>query len=236
MEHTRTSGTFTLQQYIGLAIWATVLASFVSFLFIKNIHLRDLLDFILEYTTRSWLGVMVFFLAYALRPILFVPAVFLSLLGGFLFGFWPGALYILVGETLSSNISYALGYFFGSDIISDKKSTMISKFKQHIEKASFVPILIMRLLYLPFEIVDYAAPMLGARWFPYFTATLLGSIPGAFTFASLGASVKNIDEMSMSVSIIDPRQALFSILCIVISFTIGYIAHTWYKRKYPHHH
>ncbi len=59
---------------------------------------------------------------------------------------------------------------------------------------SFETVLIMRLLFLPYDLVNYASGILRLRWLPFLLATALGSLPGTVSFVLLGASIDTVDD------------------------------------------
>ncbi len=48
----------------------------------------------------------------------------------------------------------------------------------------------MRLVYAPYDLVNYLAGSLKIRWTPFILATVLGSLPGTLSFVLFGASVE----------------------------------------------
>ena len=62
-------------------------------------------------------------------------------------------------------------------------------------KNSFETVLIMRLILLPYDFVNYLCGILAIRYRAYIIASVLGSIPGTIAFVLFGASVKDIDKL-----------------------------------------
>ncbi len=50
--------------------------------------------------------------------------------------------------------------------------------------------LILRLIFVPFDAVNYAAGLLHVRYRPFVLATILGSLPGITSFVLFGASIQ----------------------------------------------
>jgi uncharacterized membrane protein YdjX (TVP38/TMEM64 family) len=66
---------------------------------------------------------------------------------------------------------------------------------------SFETVLLMRLLFLPYDFVNYLSGILRLHWLPFLLATAIGSLPGTVSFVLLGASLDSVGE---GISGIDP--------------------------------
>jgi uncharacterized membrane protein YdjX (TVP38/TMEM64 family) len=148
-----------------------------------------------------------------------------------MFGFWPGVVYVLTGEIISCSIAYGIGYYFGADFIKDDSEHLSTRIKRQVQKRPFYAVLMLRFAFLPYEIVDYASVVFGARFYPYFMATFFGSIPGAITLTSVGASIKNVEDVKLSLLEIDERQALITLAFAAVSLAIALLAHHWYSKN-----
>lgn len=75
-----------------------------------------------------------------------------------------------------------------------------------MRRNAFSTVLIMRLIYLPYDLVNYLSGFLRVPYRPYILASILGSLPGTLTFVLAGASL-NIDDIfagNFSISAINP--------------------------------
>ena len=52
----------------------------------------------------------------------------------------------------------------------------------------------MRLLFLPYDLVNYVCGALRITWSSFLLATALGSLPGTVSFVLLGASLERVDQ------------------------------------------
>ncbi len=214
----------------SLIFWLTTVFAIFLYVWLSEVRLVEIIRAVFLYTTSSYVGPLWFIALYAIRPLLFLPVVLLSTLGGMMFGFWPGLIYVLTGETISCTIAYFIGRYFGADFIKDDADHLSSRIKRHVQHHPFFAVLMMRLAFLPYEIVDYASAIFGARFYPYFMATFVGSIPGAITLTSVGASIKNVEDVRLSLLEIDERQAFWTLAFAVVSLAIAVIAHFWYTK------
>ena len=81
----------------------------------------------------------------------------------------------------------------------------------------------MRLLFLPYDGVNYGAGLLRVPFMPYIIATIVGSILGITTFVAIGASI-SVDEFKtngITTSAINGSFLILSALIFVISLAVA---------------
>ena len=76
----------------------------------------------------------------------------------------------------------------------------------------------MRFVFLPYDLVSYAAGFLNIRFIPFILATALGSIPGTLAFVGFGAS---IDQFDGALPQINPVTLGFAIVTFIISLALA---------------
>jgi uncharacterized membrane protein YdjX (TVP38/TMEM64 family) len=96
-----------------------------------------------------------------------------------------------------------------------EKNALISRYADRLRSQSFQTTLILRFLFLPYDLVSYFSGFLNIdlRWF--MLATVLGSIPGTISFGMLGASIEG-DFASHTVSL-DPFSLVISAMMFAVS-------------------
>jgi uncharacterized membrane protein YdjX (TVP38/TMEM64 family) len=220
-----------------LVFWLSAVAVLFVYLQVHHVHVASVVKEIFAHTTNTYYGPLIFIALYGLRPFLFLPVVLLTSLAGMMFGFWPGVVYAFTGEVLSCSVAYWIGWFFGADAVDDKSKNLMGRIKRHVEHHPFFSVLVMRLAFLPYEVVDYASAVFGAPFFPYFLATVIGSVTGAVTLTSVGASLKNVDDVKLSLLEVDRHQALMTLGFAIGSLLIAFAAHWWYTNRHStvHH-
>ena len=96
------------------------------------------------------LAPVVFIVIYAMRAVVFIlPVGIMSLAGGLAFGKWWGTLFILIGATAGSCISFLLVRYLGRSFIERMglmKKGRLKMFDEGIEKNGFRMVLFMRLI------------------------------------------------------------------------------------------
>ena len=135
-------------------------------------------------------GPLIYVTAYAFRSLIFFPASILTITAGILFGPWLGILLTMIGENISANISFVVGRYFTADLLKyfSTKKRYVPRLTCKIQDNGFFTVLIMRLTFLPFDLVGYSSGMCNIKQRDFALATVIGTIPGLLTFVFLGGS------------------------------------------------
>lgn len=174
-----------------------------------------------------WWGLLAYALAYLLRPLLLFPATVITIAAGVLFGPVVGVLIVIVAANASAMLAYGLGRLLaGEGQVDDEPSDgaqagLIARWGERMRSSSFESVFIMRLLFLPYDLVNYASGALRIRWTSFLLATALGTLPGTIAFVLLGASVERLDD---GLGGINPWTIVASVAIFVASLVIARIA------------
>jgi uncharacterized membrane protein YdjX (TVP38/TMEM64 family) len=206
---------------IALIFWLAVLGIYYWYTRQNNLTLADSVNRIASLLTNSLFGPLLYIIIYAIRPLLFFPATVLTLLGGFLFG--PiGILYTIVGSNASAMVTFGIGWFFGQDMLDNEEgSGVIQRYTRRMRENSFETVLIMRLIFLPYDLVNYASGFLKINWQAFLAATAVGSVPGTVSFVLLGASFGTLDELLAGDIRLNPVTVISSFIIIGISIALS---------------
>lgn len=145
-------------------------------------------------------GPMIYIILNGLRPLLFFPAIVLGVAGGLAYGPLLGSIYLVIGTLLGAVVCFALARCLGREKISRQlpKRLHFEKINAQLEVEGFKTLLLLRVVpVLPWDAISYLAGLTKIKFWPYFIATLLGSIPGAVAFCYLG----NVLSRSMLTSL-----------------------------------
>ncbi|MDD2870424.1 MAG: FAD-dependent oxidoreductase [Candidatus Gracilibacteria bacterium] len=211
-----------LQMITGI-IWISILFSYFYFKNKYKLTNIDIAKSLYDFFTTSMYGPIIYILVYAIRPLVFFPATFLSFMSGAIFGIWGGLLYTIVGENLSANFSYTIGKIFGKRLLPEGSTGLLAELKSKTAKDSFVPILLTRLLFFPFDVVNYLSGILKVERKGFFFGTLIGTIPGSLVFILAGSSVENVGEFDFSQIHINFDLVIMSVIIFVLSLLLAKI-------------
>ena len=99
---------------------------------------------------------LIYIVIYTVRPLILFPAALLTISSGLVFGPWLGILFTIIGENASANFAFFLARWFGRDLVAarEQKSSLAARWDERLRLNGLVTVLIMRLIYLPFDLVN----------------------------------------------------------------------------------
>lgn len=211
------------EKAFAAALWASIFAGFLWYANSNGLGLFEALKTVtiqlVDLMQNSAWGPLIFLLAYATRPIFLFSAGLLSIAGGFLFGPILGIIYTVFASNVSAMVAYMIGRFFGGNLLDDDASAgIVQNYAGRMRENSFMTVLTMRLAFLPYDLVNYAAAFLRIDWKPFILATALGSLPGTIAFSLFGASLTEFDG---SIPQFDPKILAAGIGIFIISLGIS---------------
>lgn len=206
------SNRHTRAKAIAFVFWLMVLGGYYGYIRQASLTLEESVSQIAVWLTDSFYGPLLFILLYVVGPLLFFPATILSLLGGFLFG--PvGIAYTIIGSNASAMMAYSVGRYFGQGVL-EHRMGFIEHYAQRIRENSFETILIMHLLFMPYELVNYAGGFFQIQWKAFLMATALGSLPATISIVLMGASFGSLEELMVGEIHLNPGMLGTSIFLI----------------------
>ena len=177
------------------------------------------------------LALLIFVAVYALRPVVLFPASLMTIAGGLLFGPVVGVAASVVGANASAMVAYFIARAFGFEFDDDDEHVgIMRKWAGRMRRNSFESVLLMRLAFLPYDGVNYAAGFLKIRPVAFLLATAIGSFPGTVSFSLAGASIESLSDGPAGV---DPIVLIASIVLFVVSVVISQIVKRREAAKAP---
>ena len=133
-------------------------------------------------------------LVYAAVTATSVPgALLLTITGGLLFGTALGTALAVLGATTGATIIFILARSAFGDVLKGRAGAWVERMAEGFRENAFSYLLVLRLVPLvPFFVVNLVPAFLGVSLRTYVLATLLGIIPGAFVYASVGVGLRDI--------------------------------------------
>ncbi len=128
---------------------------------------------------------------YAFAVAMSLPVgLWLSLLGGLLFGIWMGGILTVLGASIGAIMLFLLARGLLAPFLEAKFGRQIGKLRPGLERDGFSYLLALRLMPLfPFWLVNLAPALIGMRLMPYAAATVIGMIPTSFVLNAVGAGL-----------------------------------------------
>lgn len=154
-------------------------------------HRQELLSWTkTHYVFISFMYMVIYIFAVAIS----IPgAIFLTLLGGFLFGMIWGTCYVVISATLGATIIFLAVRYACEPWIAKKTNPWVKKMRVGFQQNAFQYLLFLRFIPLfPFWIVNIVPALLGVQLTTFIAATLIGIIPGSFIYVAIGNGLGHI--------------------------------------------
>ncbi len=129
-----------------------------------------------------------FVLAYALVVAFSLPvAMVVTPVSGFLFGTWMGAGLSVIGATLGSIAVFLAARTAFRNLFHARAGAALARFEAGFQRNDFSYLLFLRLVpVFPFWLINIVPALLGMRLDRYVLATMIGIVPAAIVYASVG--------------------------------------------------
>ncbi len=209
----------TQRRVAVLAVWAGVVIAWLWHARSTGDGVTDSLQRLVDALSGRWWAIPAYVVAYMARPLLLFPASLLTIAGGILFGPAVGIAVVLVASNASAMVAYGVGRALSSDPSRKRDATsLVTRWSERLRARSFVTVLVMRLAFLPYDLVNYACGALVINPGAFLAATAIGSLPGTISFVLAGASLHRVDR---GLHGFDPKVFAASVLLFVVSLAIA---------------
>jgi uncharacterized membrane protein YdjX (TVP38/TMEM64 family) len=173
---------------LGLALFLLLgLERYFSFEMLSK-HQAALAEWVARH---ELLAGLVYVVAYGLVVAFSLPVgAVVTPLGGFLFGTWLGAALSVIGATAGSIAVFLAARTAFYDLFHHRAGPTLARFEEGFRRDSFNYLLFLRLMPIfPFWLINIVPALLGMSLGSYALATLIGIIPGALVYSSVGAGL-----------------------------------------------
>lgn len=140
---------------------------------------QDVIAFLEQY---HWQSILIYIVIQAVQIVIsMIPGQAFQFAAGYLYTFFPGLLFSLIGAALGTSVSFCLAKVLGKDAIHlflGEEKTAYYVERLNSKRAYAIVFLIYLIPGIPKDIVSYAAGVSEMRWRPFFTFSMLGRIPG----------------------------------------------------------
>ena len=178
---------------------------------------------------------MLFVLAYALSVTLALPATVMTIIGGAVFGMWPGCILSWSGALIGSMVAHLVARSIGEDRV--RRLLGRHRLLRRMQtRADFWMLIRLRVLPVaPFGVLDYVAGLAGVPLRVLILATAVGILPGLAAYTLVGA------ELARGLASIGPASrtslwiaAAVSAGMVLLSFMPSIVRRR--RRRLPHGH
>ncbi len=199
-------------------IYFTELYRYLSFDCLKLYHmtLRELVS------AHPFTAPLLYILIYIALTALSIPgAVFLSLLGGYLFSQPLSTLYVIFAATCGATLIFLAARTAIGSSLREKAGPFLKKMEKGFQENAASYMLFLRFVPLfPFWIVNLAPAFFGVPLTTFIWTTLIGIAPGAFVFTLAGGGLEKIFESNHPFSV----NAIFNTQMKIALVLLGVLA------------
>ena len=206
-------------RWVAIGVWVVVVGAWVLRLRATGTSPTESLQSFVDRLDGAWWAIPAYLAIYTVRPLVLFPASILTIAGGILFGPVVGIGVAMVGANLSALVAFQVGRVFSPTALAEGEgATVIARWSARMRERSFVTVMLMRLAFLPYDLVNYAAGFLRIRPVAFLAATAVGSLPGTVSFVLAGASLERLDA---GLDGFDPKVFAASLVLFVISLVVA---------------
>ena len=197
-DETSKTSTSNAKRWLPVAVLITGLFAYFQF------DLGHYLSFELlrehRFTLLEWVSAH-FLLAPLVYIVIYIVVVAFSLpggavmtvSGGFLFGALFGTLYTVLGATVGATLLFLIARTSLGDALKQRAGPWLARMQDGFNENAMSYLLVLRLIPIfPFWLVNLAPAFLGVQLRTYFTATVIGIVPGTFVFSLVGAGLGSV--------------------------------------------
>lgn len=136
---------------------------------------------------------------YAVATMFLPVASVLSLLYGWLFGFWRSLVMVSFASTAGATGSFLLSRYLLGDWIQRRYATQLASFNEALERDGVWFVLTLRLIpYVPFYVINPVLGLTKLRVRTFWWASQLGMLPGTCVYLWAASNISSVDEFRRS--------------------------------------
>lgn len=153
------------QKIVALVFWLMILGGYQWYAWQNNLSPLQAMGQLITLLRSNMLGPVIFIALYTVRPLVLFPATVLTLGAGIVFGPILGILYTIIGSNASAMVAFFLGRFLGDGLLEGERTKgIIQRYTDRLRDNSFSTVLIMRFIFLPYDLVNYLCGVLRIDW------------------------------------------------------------------------
>jgi uncharacterized membrane protein YdjX (TVP38/TMEM64 family) len=151
-----------------------------------------------------------------------------SMLGGYLFGFWQGVGYSLFATTAGASLSFHVLRVMVGRLHDVRLTPRMEHFKKQLDRYGYLYLLILHFLVMvPFLIINTLAVMAHISWKTFLWTTVLGTLPSVLLYTFAGVKLATI----RSIADLFSWPVIFAFTLLIVSITLPLVVRSIKRRK-----
>lgn len=140
---------------------------------------------------QPWLAAFAFLALYVAVTMSMLPgALWITIAGGFLFGFAGGAALTVIGATTGATLLFLAARTAMGEGLRQRAGPFLDKLRAGFQENPFSYMLTLRFMpVVPFPVANIAPALLGATLPAYVTTTFIGILPGVAAYSLVGSGL-----------------------------------------------
>ena len=208
-----------LLQILTAIVWILLIVSFFWYKTTYGLSFEDMALQIYNFLWGNFWWPILYILIYTVRPIVLFPGTFMTFMSWALFGFWFWAIYTIIAGTSSAIFAYFMGQIFWKKLLSEGWGWVVATLKNQVDSEPFMSVLMTRLLFFPFDVVNYACGFLKVDFKKFVLATFAWIIPWVSVFVLAGSAFysSQITSFSSALADVDTKLLLWAAGLFVVT-------------------
>jgi uncharacterized membrane protein YdjX (TVP38/TMEM64 family) len=142
-----------------------------------------------------------------------------SMLGGYLFGFWQGTCYSVFATAAGASLSFHVLRVMVGRLHEVRLTPRMEHFKAQLDRYGYVYLLILHFLVMvPFLIINTLAVMAHISWRTFLWTTILGTLPSVLLYTFAGVKIATVRSVGDLFSW--PVILAFALLIVTITLPL----------------
>ncbi|MRR54455.1 MAG: hypothetical protein EG822_08080 [Deltaproteobacteria bacterium] len=201
---------------------------------VAGIHLSGAAQYLQEDQLRTLissygaLAPAIYILIYALAPVLLLPGLPITIVGGILFGPFWGVVYTITGATLGASLAFLVARYLARDWVASKLTgPKWAKLDREVEQHGWKVVAFTRLIpAFPFNLLNYAFGLTKVPFSHYALATFFCMLPACVAFIVFSSSLLGLIRGNLSPT------ALLGI-SLIVAVSLLPVFYRRYKSRIP---
>lgn len=185
-------------------------------------------DWLLFYQAQPFKVILFFFLFNTTMAALPIPGVsMVSLLGGALFGFFPGLMYTSIATAVGNLLGFFIARYFLQEWVEKRYGQKVRMFKNEWQREGALALFSFRIFpFIPSFVANLIMGVSKLHWWTFFWVSWLGRTPMVLVYTWAGVQFANIEGLD---DILSPKVASAFILLAIMPWVFRHLKQRYYE-------